>query len=278
LGGVTLTITVDSVAPCAIQVSESFNLLFQVLPVADAGVDLTECDLPFQITTASFDTTTVNNLVWSNGAGDGTFDFDNIIDPFYTPGTGDLGTGSVTLTLTAVALDPCTADEVTSMVVTFRNSPTVVVVTPQTPICVDETNVAVAGTTIDDADSFIWTSTTGTGTTIANPTTLSPIVTPSAIDITNGFIDLTLTVTPNAPCGAAVVEVVRIPVQENPALFPGVSQDICEGAIISTADATETNVTNITWSNNGGDGAFTASINNIVTEYTPGTNEIANGV
>ena len=89
---------------------------------------------------------------------------------------------------------------------------------------------------------------------------------------------MTLTVTPNAPCGAAVVEVVRIPVQENPALFPGVSQDICEGAIISTADATETNVTNITWSNNGGDGAFTASINNIVTEYTPGANEIANGL
>ena len=74
VGTVTLTITVDSVAPCAIQVSESFNLAFQVLPVADAGVNLTECDLPFQITTASFDTTTVNNLVWSNGAGDGTFD------------------------------------------------------------------------------------------------------------------------------------------------------------------------------------------------------------
>ena len=280
VGGVTLTITVDSVAPCAIQVSESFNLLFQVLPVADAGVDLIECDLPFQITSASFNTTTVNNLVWSNGAGDGTFDSDivNIIDPIYNPGTGDLANGSVTLTLTAVALDPCTADEVTSMVVTFENSPTVVVVTPQTPICEDETNVAVASTTIDDADSFIWTSTTGTGTTIANPTNLSPIITPSTTDINNGYIDLTLTVTPNAPCGAAVVEVVRIPVQENPALFPGVSQNICEGAIISTADATETNVTNITWSNNGGDGAFTASINNIVTEYTPGTNEIANGL
>ncbi|MDC0092515.1 hypothetical protein OAI30_00005, partial [bacterium] len=280
VGTVTLTITVDSVAPCAIEVSESFNLAFQVLPIADAGVDLIECDLPFQITSASFNTTTVNNLVWSNGAGDGTFDSDivNIIDPIYNPGTGDLANGSVTLTLTAVALDPCTADEVTSIVVSFVDSPTVVVVTPQAPICEDETNVAVVGTTITDADSFIWTSTTGTGTTIANPTTLSPIVTPSFTDITNGFIDLTLTVTPIAPCATAVVEVVRIPVQEKPELFPGVSQNICEGAIISTADATQTNVTNITWSNNGGDGAFTASINNIVTEYTPGANEIANGL
>ena len=279
-GNVTLTITVDSVAPCAIEVTESFNLLFQVLPVADAGVDLTECDLPFQITTASFDTTTVNNLVWSNGAGDGTFDSDivNIIDPIYNPGTGDLANGSVTLTLTAVALDPCTADEVTSMVVSFVDSPTVVVVTPQAPICEDETNVAVVGTTITDADSFIWTSTTGTGTTIANPTNLSPIITPSTTDINNGYIDLTLTVTPNAPCGAAVVEVVRIPVQESPILFPGVSQNICEGAIISTIDATETNVTNLVWTNNGGDGTFTASINNITTEYTPGPNEIANGL
>ncbi|MGB2173381.1 MAG: PKD-like domain-containing protein [Flavobacteriaceae bacterium] len=277
-GIVTLTITVDSVAPCAIEVTESFDLLFQVLPVADAGVDLTECDLPFQITTASFDTTTVNNLVWSNGSGDGTFDLDNIISPIYTPGTGDLAIGSVTLTLTATALDPCTADEVTSMVVTFVDSPTVVVVTPQNPICEDETNVAVVGTTIDDADSFIWTSTTGTGTTIANPTTLNPLVTPSATDIINEFIDLTLTVTPNAPCSTPIEEVVRIPVQKNPSLFPGVSQNICEGAIISTFDATETNVTNLVWSNNGGDGTFTASINNITTEYTPGPNEIANGL
>ena len=173
VGTVTLTITVHSVAPCAIQVSESFDLAFQVLPVADAGVNLTECDLPFQITTASFDTTTVTNLVWTNGAGDGSFDLDNIINPIYTPGTGDLANGSVTLTLRGVALDPCTADEVTSMVVSFVDSPTVVVVTPQAPICEDETNVAVVGTTINDADSFIWTSTTGTGTTIANPTNLS---------------------------------------------------------------------------------------------------------
>ena len=278
VGTVTLTITVHSVAPCAIQVSESFDLAFQVLPVADAGVNLTECDLPFQITTASFDTTTVTNLVWTNGAGDGSFDLDNIINPIYTPGTGDLANGSVTLTLRGVALDPCTADEVTSMVVSFVDSPTVVVVTPQAPICEDETNVAVVGTTINDADSFIWTSTTGTGTTIANPTNLSPTVTPSATDIFNGYIDLTLTVTPNAPCATTVVEVVRIPVQEKPELFPGVSQNICEGASISILDATESNVTNITWSNNGGDGTFSASINTIETEYTPGPIEIANGL
>ena len=143
-------------------------------------------------------------------------------------------------------------------------------------ICEDETNVAVVGTTIDDADSFIWTSTTGTGTTISNPTNLSPLVTPSAIDITNGFIDLTLTVTPNAPCGAPVVEIVRIPVQESPTLFPGVSQNICEGSTISILDATATNVTNITWSRNS-NGDFTAPINTIATEYTPSPNEIANG-
>ena len=164
------------------------------------------------------------------------------------------------------------------MVVSFVDSPTVVVVTPQAPICEDETNVAVVGTTINDADSFIWTSTTGTGTTIANPTNLSPTVTPSATDIFNGYIDLTLTVTPNAPCATTVVEVVRIPVQEKPELFPGVSQNICEGASISILDATESNVTNITWSNNGGDGTFSASINTIETEYTPGPIEIANGL
>jgi hypothetical protein len=54
------------------------------------------------------------------------------------------------------------------------------------------------------------------------------------------------------PCATAVVEVVRIPVQEKPELFPGVSQNICEGASVSILDATESNVTNITWSKNAG--------------------------
>jgi gliding motility-associated-like protein len=274
-GTVTLTISVDPIAPCATSFSDSFVLNFDASPIADAGIDLIQCDEPFQILTASYDNTTVDRIEWSNGTSDGIFDADNIIDPVYTPGTADIASGSVTLTLTAFAQGDCSSDVVTTMEVSFVNSPSVVVVTPQNPICQDETNVPVLGTVISDTDTILWTS--ATGTTVANPETISPIVTPSALDIANGFIDLTITASPNAPCATPVTQIVRIPIQDNPELNPGASQIICEGEVLITSDAFETNVTNLTWSNSGGDGTFNTSINAIVTEYQPGLTEIANG-
>ena len=273
-GSVTLTITVNSIAPCIVPLSNSFVVTFQKLPVANAGPALTECDTPFHITTATATLSTVSSLVWST-SGTGTFDYTNVIDPIYTPSAFDVLNSPITLTLTGNAIAPCTANSVSTVVINLVKSPVITVTPIQATVCEDATNVTVLGTTVLNQSSYIWTSTTGT--IISNNSIINPIVTPSAQDIINNQMLLTITAQPVAPCGVPVSNTVTIPIQKKPSVFTGAAQTICEGTIITTSDALSSNVTNLHWTNNGGDGTFTTSNLNTITEYTPGTNEIASG-
>jgi gliding motility-associated-like protein len=274
---VTLTLTVNSITPCVVPVSSSLVLSFQKVPVANAGFNITRCAIPFQITDATANLATVSNLVWST-SGTGTFDFTNVIDPIYTPSAADiLSVNPIRLTLTANPIAPCAVPLVSFIDVILIKTPSITVVTPQPTICEDETNVLVNGTVVQNAASYNWTSTTGTGTGISNETSLTPIVTPSLTDINNNYIDLTITAIPDAPCSTTVTKKVRIPIQKKPSVSAGAAQTICEGNVITTTDALSSNVTNLTWNNNGGDGTFSTSNLNTVTEYTPGPIEIANG-
>ena len=63
----------------------------------------------------------------------------------------------------------------------------------------------------------------------------------------------------------------------NISVFAGPSFAICENSVILTSGATSSNVTNLHWVNNGGDGSFTTSNLNVITEYTPGPREIGSG-
>lgn len=273
-GSVTLTMYVMPVSPCATEQSKSFVLSFIPEPVASAGPSLIQCDLPFTITTATATMNTISSLRWTT-SGSGTFNVDNTINPTYTPSALDVQNSPISLTLTANPIAPCSVPLVSSTQINLVKSSTITIVSPQPTICQDATNVLVTGTVVANAASFTWTSTTGT--TISNATSLTPLVTPSATDIINGYIDISITAIPNAPCSINVVKTVRIPVQRQPILNAGASQTLCEGTVITTADAITTNVTNINWSNNGGDGTFTTSPTTRVVEYTPGPNEIASG-
>ena len=273
-GSVTLTITVNSISPCVIPFSKSFVLNFQKLPVANAGLTLVSCDTPFQITTATATLSTVSSLVWST-SGTGTFDYTDIVDPIYTPSTFDVQNSPITLTLTANAIAPCSLPSVTTLQLNIVKSPVITVTPVQATICEDATNVTVLGTTVLNESNYIWTS--ATGTIISNNTIQNPIVTPSTLDIINNQIVLTITAQPVAPCGVTVSKQVSIPIQKKPSVFAGTSQTICGNTIILTSDALSSNVTNLHWDNNGGDGIFTTSNLNTITEYTPGINEIANG-
>jgi hypothetical protein len=66
-------------------------------------------------------TATVENashVVWTT-AGDGHFLIDTIVSSLYYPGSGDHSAGSVTLTLTANAIDPCTQTASDPMTIVF---------------------------------------------------------------------------------------------------------------------------------------------------------------
>lgn len=66
----------------------------------------------------SADVQSANHVVWTT-AGDGHFLIDTIVSSLYYPGQGDINAGSVTLTLTANAVVPCTQTASDPMVITF---------------------------------------------------------------------------------------------------------------------------------------------------------------
>ena len=272
-GSVELTIKVNSITPCATSVSEKFKLSFQKLPVASAGSNFTTCALPFKIISATADLTTLSSLVWST-SGTGTFDYTNILNPIYTPSSADiLSVNPIRLTLKANPKTPCADPKISFVDVTLVKTPIITIVTPQPSICEDETNVLVNGTVVQYYDKIKWTSTTGTE--ISNDDSLTPLVTPSAADKAKKSIELTLTVTPLAPCATEVTRKVIIPIQLKPAVNAGVSQTICEGNVITTSDALTSNVTNVRWYSSINPAAILAT--STVFEYTPSAAEIASG-
>jgi hypothetical protein len=99
LGTATLTLSAMGNGPCPSVTSE---MVVTVLPLATAfaGEDqMIYSDATYTITGA--EATNYSSLIWTT-AGDGTFDDETVINPVYTPGTNDIATEEVVLTLSAV--------------------------------------------------------------------------------------------------------------------------------------------------------------------------------
>ncbi len=273
---IILTLTIDPVSPCITPQTETIVLDVIPAPIADAGVNLSECDVPFTITTATAIANTYSSLQWVSSSG-GTFvgGINNTINPTYIPSVTDIATGTVDLTLTAFPINPCSVASVSTITVNIQASPEITV-TNQAPICEDAENITVTGTNIVNASNLLYTS--STGTIINNETTLTPTVTPSATDIANGEIILTVIATPLGNC-TSVSETISIPVVKNPIVNAGASKTFCEGESITTFDATASNVAagNLQWTSNDPDGIFLTSPKGLITTYIPGDREIANG-
>ncbi|MEA3477079.1 MAG: hypothetical protein U9R60_02780, partial [Bacteroidota bacterium] len=121
-GSVELSLTAYSVAPCSSEDTDQLILSFQPLADADAGTDDAVCeDGVYQLAGIA---NNYNSLLWTT-SGDGTFSNTGILNPEYTPGINDIINGSVTLTLTAYAISPCTVDSADDMELTIDPLPIV---------------------------------------------------------------------------------------------------------------------------------------------------------
>jgi hypothetical protein len=208
-GFVTLTISATPTGQCTEIQSKSFRLNFIKSPVINAGPDLIQCGERFQITGATAVAGTYSSLKWTRTGGTGVFEDDTVPNPFYIPSTSDIQNGlPITLTLTATPISPCVATtaSVSSLRLNLVKSPVITVVN-QASICEYDTNVTIFGTIIENQSSFVWTSTTGT--VISDIHARQPQVTPSLVDINQGFMELTITAQ-NDVCSLPVSRVVRI--------------------------------------------------------------------
>ncbi len=233
---------------------------------ANAGPDDLTCEnVPY---TLSGSATYQQSVLWTT-AGDGTFDDATLLGATYTPGTGDIGNGSVVLTLTAYAVAPCYDDATDDMLLSIQELPTADAGADD-DIC-ENTSYTLSGSATNQ-QSVLWT-TAGDGT-FDDPTSLSATYTPGAGDISNGSVVLTLTAYAIAPCGTDASDDMILSIQEQPTANAGDDDDVCEGDSY-TLSGSATNYASVLWTSSG-DGTFDDP-GLLTATYTPGTGDISNG-
>ena len=264
---VVLEATVTGQNPCTESVTESITI--QVTPnpeITDFPEDTEICfDQDFPMTGVT--TTGVESSIEWTTDGDGTFDNPSILTPRYYPSTNDIGAGSVTLTMRAVADSPCnsTVDDTASFVVTLTPAPTITMADTDT-VC-EDSNYLVTDASVDNVVSYTWTAVGGDGT-FQNSDTLSPTYLPGTNDLAAGSFTLTLTAQGNGVCPEVVAtkEVTIIP---TPVIELGVeTADYCTSTDPSSFDnpitlAAQTieNVSAIEWRTSSDPTNPTAQIN-----------------
>lgn len=211
------------------------------------------------------------SATWTT-SGDGSFNNNTILNAVYTPGSGDVTAGTVTLTLTTNdPTGPCVS--VSDNIVITINASVAVDAGPAQTICSDGT-ATLAGTFGSAATSATW-STSGDGTFNDN-TLANAIYTPGPNDITANTVTLTFTTNdPPGPCLPASDNVV-ITIDDVATANAGPSQAVCSGNTISLSGSIGGSATSATWSTSG-DGTFNNSAS-LTAIYTPGAADLTAGL
>jgi hypothetical protein len=266
-GSVDLTITVQSAVPC-VPATDVLTLSISRQAIVSAGINDTICETG-TFTVATSTSIYETSLLWTS-SGTGSFDDPTLLHPIYFPSVNDIDDGFVTLTVTAQSASPCVID-VDDMLLTFSRQ-AYVNAGPDATICETETYELIYATEINAA-SLLWTS-TGTGT-FSDPTSLNPIYTPTATDISMGSVILRLTAQSADPCIPDYDEMVlNFSLQSH--ANAGVDDTICETGSYTLITSAELNAVAIVWSSSG-TGTFDdpTALHPV---YTPSQNDIDDGL
>ncbi|GAP44201.1 hypothetical protein TBC1_112367, partial [Lentimicrobium saccharophilum] len=265
-GSVILTMTVTSAAPCAGDIDQ-MTLTINPQAIVSAGDDATICESStYTLTTAT--ATDYTSLLWTSN-GTGTFDDATLLAATYTPSAADIAAGSVTLTLTAQSAAPC-VEASDDMVLTISLQATADAGVDAT-IC-EGSAYTLSTASATNATLVTWSS-NGTGS-FDNVNLVNATYTPSAADILNGSVILTMTVTSASPC---VGDVDQMTLTINPQAIVSAGDDatICESSTYTLTTATATDYTSLLWTSSGTGTFDDATI--LAATYTPSAADIAAG-
>ena len=265
-GAVTLTLTASNTG-CG-SVSDSKAIFFINHTDVNAGPDVTICEGGnSNITGATANA--YSSLIWTT-SGTGTFVNGNTLSPIYTPGAADITNGSVTLTLSAVSLAPCTNVISDQIVLTIHAKP-LFSAGSDALICSTETFMNNDANALNCA-TLTWT-TSGTGT-FSDAGSLLNIYTPGISDLAAGSVLLTLTTSNNFPC-SDVSDQKILSFLTAPTVNAGPSTTICNTCSFVASGATATNATTIGWSTSGS-GTF-GNATAVNTTYIPSAADYMQG-
>ncbi len=220
---------------------------------------------------------------WST-LGDGVFDDINFgTGLIYTPGSTDISTGNVLITLTADDADgvggPCPV-RIDQFVLQINPIATVSV-SADYPTC-EPIIIPLTGTIGGGATVGIWQVISGNGTLSASSVignTVEADYSPDVTDV-NTIIILRLITNdpdgPSEPCTTVFADI-NITIEESAKVDAGVDFEICEDEVALLNGNILGSVSTGTWSIvSGGDGTFD-NANDVVTNYNPGPNDMLNG-
>ncbi|MBZ0204810.1 MAG: gliding motility-associated C-terminal domain-containing protein [Flavobacteriales bacterium] len=266
-GSLTLTLTSTGNGNCSL-VSDSKLINFTPAPTVDAGPNGTVCANNSALSLAGV----VNGAsggIWSGGTG--TYSPNSsTLNATYTPSAAERTAGSVTLTLTTVGNGNCAAvsDQVSYSI---TPAPTANAGSDRV-LCANNPVTSLSGA-FTVATGGIWSG--GNGTFDPSTTNMSAIYTPTATEITNGGVTLTLTTTGNGLCNAATDQVV-LNFTDAPSANAGPDVTRCANNGAVALNGSVVIATGGTWT--GGTGTFTPNANTLNATYNPGPGDIAAGM
>lgn len=232
---------------------------------ASAGSDQNVCALT---TTLTGNTPLTGTGTWSIVSGSGGT-ISNPSDPASTFS----GVAGVNYILRwTVSNTPCAAST-DDVLIKFYNEVTATAGSDQS-VC-GSTAVQLGGSIGGGAASATWT-TNRNGTFSPNASTLNAIYTPGSSDVSNGSATITMTTNdPSGPCGSANSSL-TITVGSTATASAGSDQEICSTSPATLNGSMGGAASSITWTTSG-DGTF-SDANSVTTTYTPGANDIINGL
>ncbi|WP_297085586.1 HYR domain-containing protein [uncultured Draconibacterium sp.] len=244
------------------------TILVNPLATVDAGADQTLCSSSPEVSLAGTVGGGASSVTWSGGAG--TFSDATDVNATYTPTTGEVNAGTLTLTLTSDdPAGPCgtVSDQMT---ITWNLAATVDA-GPRLELCSDGT-VTLAGSYGGAATSATWT---GAGSFAPNATTMDAVYTPSAAQAVSDSFQLVLT--SNVPAGVcdAVSDTVWVIVYPGATVNAGNDTSICALSFAQLNASFGGGATAVTWS--GGNGIFSPDNTTPNASYTPSADEITDG-
>ena len=266
---VTLTLT-GAGSPLCLDAIDTIDLTITNTPsitIPSNVISWCSDNLPLIISGVSASNFTT--VEWSTD-GTGTFDNNNVLNPNYNPSSQDLING-VNLSVSVANGTNCPTVSETINVIFEENVS--VSAGDDGIICENDTfQITNANTT---ALNFTWSS-SGDGTFI-NDTSLSPIYTPGPSDINSGSpIEITLTADNNNACPGSTSDSLLLNITREATSNAGPATDtICAGTVYLLDGIVENSIS-VEWTTSG-DGVF-GDDDNPSTTYTPGTNDIVNGL
>ena len=266
------TLVITSNNPGCNPATDTMRVLIAPAPTVSLGPDLIRCGdaIPINLTAV---TTNNNSIAWSIITGAGGIANGTTNTPTYTLGA-EIIPGTITLQALVTPLVAAgTCNNVTRNInIALTPIPTVNGGGPVTT-CLTSPNALLNGV-ITTAAGGTWTSSTGLGTFSPNANSVVATFIPDPLDLLTAGLTLTLTTTGNGQC-ATYTNVVPLTFDPLPIITSVPNRlVICSGNTV-TFTSTITNITGVAWTTTG-DGTFNTPTS-LVTIYTPGPNDIANG-